>query len=422
VRSRQRRILLLAPFAPSGEAHHGGARALAGLLEGLAIRNRIALIHFRGPKDDSLDPHLRERCEQVVEVLPPRPTPPLRQLRSASGMFRGRPVWATKVRTAQFRNRVATLCAHWVPDIIQVEFSVMGQYLDALDGCTAPRVLTVHDPGAESAHERAASGSLPARAFHSIDAWAWDRFESAVINRVDAAVTFTDRDRAALLRRSPLARIVTIPLSYPVPRLPLDPTGCHPPRILFVGSFTHPPNVDAARRLIERIFPLVLAQVSDASLDLVGGGAVPHFSGARSERVRVTGPVPKVSPYLNDAAVVVVPLRLGGGMRVKVLEAMAAGKAVVASPLAVEGLDVTDGREFVLAESDGNFADAVVNLIQNPEARLELARGARTWAERKLTWDASVRAYEALYDSLEAKEKLFREECSEASTAFRIRE
>jgi glycosyltransferase involved in cell wall biosynthesis len=116
--------------------------------------------------------------------------------------------------------------------------------------------------------------------------------------------------------------------------------------------------------------------------------------------VVVTGRVPDVTPYLDRAALVVVPLRLGGGMRVKVLEALAAGKAVVASPLAAEGLSVVGGKHLVLAESDEQFSDAIVRLLAEPEGRVALATCARSWACANLAWEGPIAAYERLYQSL----------------------
>jgi glycosyltransferase involved in cell wall biosynthesis len=107
-----------------------------------------------------------------------------------------------------------------------------------------------------------------------------------------------------------------------------------------------------------------------------------------------------VTPYLDRAAVVVVPLRMGGGMRVKVLEALAAGKAVVASRLAVEGLDVVDGKQILLAETDKQFIDAIVQLLYYTERRTALAVCARAWACANLGWEGSIAAYDALYESL----------------------
>jgi len=113
------------------------------------------------------------------------------------------------------------------------------------------------------------------------------------------------------------------------------------------------------------------------------------------------GVVPDVRPHLDRAAVVVVPARLGGGMRVKVVEALASGKAVVATALAVEGLDLAPGEHAILATTDGEIADAVVGLLREPERRRALAAAARAFALAHLRWEDVVAAYDALYASLD---------------------
>jgi glycosyltransferase involved in cell wall biosynthesis len=135
-------------------------------------------------------------------------------------------------------------------------------------------------------------------------------------------------------------------------------------------------------------------------LYIVGDHPTPQIRQMANATVVVTGRVPDVTPYLDRAALVVVPLRLGGGMRVKVLEALAAGKAVVASPLAVEGLDVMDGKHVLLADSDRQFSDAIVQLLTQPERRTALAAHARSWARANLDWEGPIAAYERLYQNL----------------------
>jgi len=119
----------------------------------------------------------------------------------------------------------------------------------------------------------------------------------------------------------------------------------------------------------------------------------------------ITGQVPSVTPYLDRAAVVVVPVRLGGGMRVKVLEALASGKAVVASPRAVEGLELVDGQGIVIADSDEEFCTAISELVESVERRVSLGRDARSWAEANLGWEQVVLAYEDLYRNLLAADE-----------------
>ncbi len=150
--------------------------------------------------------------------------------------------------------------------------------------------------------------------------------------------------------------------------------------MLFVGSFGHPPNIDAAIRLARGIFPGVRARVPEATLEIVGDAPPQAVRRLAGEGIVVTGRVADVRPHLDNAAVVAAPLRLGGGMRVKVLESLAAGKAMVATPRAVAGLGLEPGTHALIAESDGELSDALVSLLGDPELRRRMGRAARSLA------------------------------------------
>ncbi|MEJ7811826.1 MAG: glycosyltransferase family 4 protein [Gemmatimonadaceae bacterium] len=399
-----RRLLVLAPFAPRLDATHGGSRTIAQLIDALARRHRVALLYLRATAEPPVDDALRERCEIVEEVAHGRRGGPVRRTRRrlhlAVSLLRGRPMWATICKVEAYAARAAALAHTWRPDIVQMEFHVMGQYATALGGCLAPRVLVQHEPGALAARDRQRSQGDVATLLHRLDARAWERYEPAVMAGVHAVVVFTERDQQALAPLAPRTPVVRIPLGMIVPDRALDPLGHPPPSLLFVGSFAHPPNVDAAVRLAGAILPALLARHTDLVLYIVGADPPARVRGMAGEHVIVTGRVADVTPYLDRATLVVAPLRLGGGMRVKVLEALAAGKAVVATPLAVEGLSVTDGEQVALGETDRQLCDAIGALLDSPERRAALAARARAWAVANLGWERPVAAYETLYASL----------------------
>jgi glycosyltransferase involved in cell wall biosynthesis len=170
--------------------------------------------------------------------------------------------------------------------------------------------------------------------------------------------------------------------------------------VVFIGGFRHPPNVDGALRLATSIFPLVRDRAPDAVLELVGAAPPDALLRARGDAVRVTGAVDDVRPYLDRAAVIALPLRIGGGMRVKTLEALAAGKAIVASPVALAGLDVVDGKHVFVAEQDHEFAERILRLLGDPALRRRLGKAARQFAIENLDWQERVRQYEELYARL----------------------
>lgn len=403
----ERRLLVLAPFAPRLDAGHGGGRAMAQLLAGLAKRHRISLLYLRGDGEPGVDDGLRgclERVEEFSRFGRNRAVGLRRrvrkQVRAAAALVSSRPTWATHCSVPSLAARVRELARTWRPDVVQAEYHVMGQYLACLNGSPARRVLTEYEPGVGPARELWRSSRGFDRFRNRLDLLAWERFEGRVARLADAVVVFTARDREALAPYTGSVPLVTIPLGMELPARPLDPAGQPPPSVLFTGSYNHPPNVDAALRLARSIFPRVRERRPDAVLTLVGEAPPEELRAAAGPGVTVTGFVPSLLPYLDGAAVVAAPLFQGGGMRVKVLEALAAGKAIVASPLAVEGIGVADGEQVLLAKTDEAFAEAILALLEDRDGRVTLAGRARAWAEENLGWERPVAAYEELYDRL----------------------
>jgi glycosyltransferase involved in cell wall biosynthesis len=378
---------------------------MAQLLAALTSRHSIALVYLRSPDEPPLDDIFYERCDLIEEV--PRlwtgrslAQRAVRNGRIVASLLSLRPMWVTDWASEQYHERVRTLAQVWQPDIVQIEYHVMGQYLLALDGYKAPCILVEHEPGVYAAPYL--KGLHPAfnRLAHSLDKIAWKRFELGVIRKVQAVVVFTERDRRAIEGFGLQTPIWRIPVGTMIPDQPLNPLGRPPLSLLFVGNFLHPPNIEAALRLARKILPPVQQQFPELKLYIVGQQPPPELIQISGDHIVVTGRVPDLTPYLDQAALVVVPMRLGSGMRVKVLEAVAAGKAVVASPLAVEGLEVSDGDQLSIAENDQQMSASIVKLLSNPEQRAALARRARDWACANLGWDKPVAQYEALYESL----------------------
>jgi glycosyltransferase involved in cell wall biosynthesis len=397
------RVLALLPFAPRFDSPHGG-RATAEFLIRLARRHDVALLCLREPGEPQTEQALRDTCAFVEEAELSGPssndsTDGLRRRRRLWGLLRGSPMQVSEWRSSLFERRARALVESFAPDILHVEPLAMAQYLDVADSA-APIVLVAHEPVAQTADEILRSSHGIDEIVRWLDRRAWYRFERETISRADAVVVLTERDRRALEAAAAGTHVVTIPLGVEISPEPLDPVGTPPPSILFVGGYGHLPNVEAALRLGREILPRVRERRPDAVLHLVGDRPPKAVRELANDGIVVTGRVPDVRPFLDAAAVVVAPLRMGGGMRNKVLEALAAGKAVVASGLAAAGLNAEEAQQLRLAETDSEFAAAIVELLQDEEARRALAGGARRWSEAHLGWDERVDTFEGLYRSL----------------------
>ena len=350
--------------------------------------------------DEHVDPVIAEHCDLVQEIPPPTTSSHWRRLAWSVGLLRGLPPWATDCRSREFEQALERLLDEWRPDVVEIHLQALAQFVDAAARRRIPSLLVDYDPASAWADEVRRTTTGPRRLARRFETAVWRRYERATRPRFDAIVVFAERDLDAVRPTAGRAILRRVPLAVEVPERPLDPSGSEPPRILFVGSFGHPPNVDAALWLAETIFPRVAALVPDARLELVGHAPGDEVLALAGGAVSVHASVADVTPYLDRAAVVVAPIRMGGSMRMKVLESLAAGKALVVSPRAAEGVEALAGRQLLVARNGEEMVDALASLLLDPARRRRLAESARRWAEANLGWEHGVAAFEELYGML----------------------
>jgi glycosyltransferase involved in cell wall biosynthesis len=355
---------------------------------------------LRRAQEASVDAAIVDSCGVVTEVPAPARCWLRRRLAWGVGLVTGLPPWAVDCRSSAFDSALAHILDEWRPDVVEIHLQAMAQYVAVPGRMGVASVLVDHDPGSGWADELLRGTTGLRRLSRRLEVGAWRRYERRTRPRFDAIVVFADRDLAAVRPSTNQTPVMRIPLAVDVPGRPLAPEGSGPPTVLFVGGFAHPPNVDAAHWLAASIFPRVLQRVPDARLELVGNEPGDGILALGGGRVSVHGSVPDVTPYMDRAAVVVAPIRIGGGMRVKVLEALAAGKALVVTRRAAEGLDVQPGEHLLVADDEDQIAETLVGLLLDRQRRRRLAENARRWAESRLGWDEGVAAFEELYESL----------------------
>jgi glycosyltransferase involved in cell wall biosynthesis len=169
---------------------------------------------------------------------------------------------------------------------------------------------------------------------------------------------------------------------------------------LFVGNYDYAPNTDAALRLARDIFPRIRQQVPAARLYLVGGNPPPELKTCASDCIEITGRVPDLRPFFEFSMIFVSPLRLGAGIKNKILEAMAMETPVVATPLSCDGIPVTQGRHVLMAETDEDLANAVLRLLHDAHLRQAFRRNGRSLIEEHFTWQRVTDQYESLYQQV----------------------
>ncbi len=213
------------------------------------------------------------------------------------------------------------------------------------------------------------------------------RLEDRILRQADEVLVCSAQDKQTLLaRHAKGAGVRVLPNTVELVDKPVlsppEQSACH--ELLFLGAMNYPPNADGACHLVEDILPRLPAEFAGAvHLSVVGFKPSSRVQAlAASGRVTVTGGVADTRPYYQRARMALVPLRFGGGTRIKILEAMALGRPVVATSLGAEGLDVVDGEHILLADSPETFARAIVRLLSDPELAAQLARNGRALVER----------------------------------------
>jgi glycosyltransferase involved in cell wall biosynthesis len=203
----------------------------------------------------------------------------------------------------------------------------------------------------------------------------WRTFQLSLASHVERIVVPSELDAV----RSSFTNVAVVPNTYPRPRRPAGgPSAERPPVVLLQGSLGYPPNIDAAHWLATTIAPKIRAQVPGLEIRLVGRPATNVLKLNEPGVVTVVGEVPSMSTELAQASVAVVPIRYGGGTRVKILESFAHRVPVVSTTLGAEGLDVQDGVHLLIADDPDDFAAATVRLIGDPALRTRIADEAET--------------------------------------------
>ena len=224
------------------------------------------------------------------------------------------------------------------------------------------------------------------------------RYEPEQIRRFHHVLAVSEQDRDAMSGIADPARISVIPTGVDLGAYRYDPEArATAPLVVFTGSMDWTPNVDGVEFFCRDIWPTIIEQVPNARFRIVGRDPHARVRKLASASVEVTGTVSSIVDHLREAAVVVVPLRIGGGTRIKIYEGMAMGKAIVSTRLGAEGLDVRHERDILLADDSRQFAEHVVRFLRDGETRGRYEAAAAATAQ-KYDWSVvTERLIKALY-------------------------
>ncbi|HEV2754514.1 MAG TPA: glycosyltransferase [Actinomycetota bacterium] len=342
-------------------------------------------------EDNANAPALKEHCIDVT-VFAAEPPPPAPSTE---------PAQVVRHRAPEMSAHVAAAIESGAFDLVHVEGFYLMQHVP--DPCPLPVLLVEQNVEyvlwrqragtAVSKHERDAAITEYLRTLET---------ETAAWGRADICAALTADDAAIMGAALPGLDVRLVPDG--VDHLPLVPRSERRAQdgvVVFAANFGYQPNVDAALYLCDEVWPRVARRRPGARLLLVGNAPPPEVVElGRGNGVVVTGRVPSIDPFLERAAVVVCPLRVGGGIKVKMLEAMSRGKAIVTTGVGAQGLDRFAGAAFLVEDHPAAFAHAVVAVLDDAGLRTGLEEGALRAARRLPTWDEAASALGECYRDL----------------------
>jgi sugar transferase (PEP-CTERM/EpsH1 system associated) len=315
-------------------------------------------------------------------------------LRSRFGRL---PYFLAKYALPEFRRAVEELAARERVDLVLCDFL---QSAVALQGSALrPRVIFEHNVEYMIRKRHWETEEHPLRKWLLAAEWKKAReAEAAICREFDHVITVSEEDERQIREEFGATRVSALPTGVDVEYFTPQDAPQRAGNLVFVGSMDWQPNEDGIFWFVREVYPKIREGAPHSSLTVVGRNPSERIRklADQNDSIEITGTVPDVRPYLARAEAVVVPLRIGGGTRIKIFEAMAMERAVVSTTLGAEGLPVQKGQEILLGDSPATFADAVVQLLAQPEAREALVRAGRARVIRDHTWESVARRMEEI--------------------------
>lgn len=337
-----------------------------------------------GTENDPLPAPLAASDLEVIRIPHRRPSPPAAAFASLFGPW---PYPIVRARSGALERRLGELVRERAPDLVWLNQLHTATALDAIT--TGVRVLRQQNVEHVFLERYAASRRSPfARAFAAMQAARMRKLEARLCSQCDLVLAVQDLERDALRRLAPDALVETLPIGVNVDRF-LERRPASPPAVLLTGSFGWAPNAEGAVRFIEAGWPAVRDRIPGVRLRLAGKGMTPALSeAARRAGAEPVGYVNDMAPEFARAAALVVPLWVGAGARVKIIEALAAGVPVVSTPLGAEGLELDPGQDYLSSERPEGLGQAVLEVLENPPLAERLSASGRARSRERYSLDA----------------------------------
>jgi polysaccharide biosynthesis protein PslH len=375
----------------------GGRLRSYHILSELSQRHRLTVLttHAPGEDPDALQREL-PHCERVISF--PHAAPKAESARFAGAMarswFSSLPVDLLKWRVPELRAEVERMLETGNVDLCIADF--LHASANVPSRSSVPIILFAHNVESMIWRRLAANETrLWRRLLLEIEWRKVRRSERDACTRSQLVIAVSPVDASSLAENAPGARTRSIPTGVHTGYFSANGTPEAPAHLVFSGAMDWYPNEDAMLYFFDEILPLIRHEIPGVTMTVVGRNPSGRFRAAgEAAGVRITGTVDDVRPFIDEGTVYVVPLRVGGGTRLKIFEALSMGKAVVSTAIGAEGLPLVDGEHFVCADAPKEFSRAVVSLLRDPNGRRSLGKAGRQLVQDHYSWSSVARDFE----------------------------
>lgn len=363
----------------------------------LSARHTVTLLSYARPHErDGVAGLASQMAVRAVEMAPP--SSKRKRVAQVLTIASARPYYCREVHSERMQQAIDDLCSTGNFDVIQLESSFLCTFRFPHD---TRLVIDEHNIESEL-FQRMCEGerSLPRRIFNRVEYTRFRRFEEACWQRAAACVVTSEREVQAVRTSAPHTPLEVVPNAVDLDYFAPSDVPAEPHTVIFNGTLNYRPNLDAARYLIDDIWPLVRRRYPDARLTLTGGHEGVDIRSLTRPGVRLLGEVPDIRSHVHGAAAVAVPIRIGGGTRFKVLEALAMGKPTVSTAVGCEGVEVRDGEHLIIADEAHAFASRLCEVFENAALRDALGQAGRSLIEARYSWELAGVRLESLYQQI----------------------
>jgi sugar transferase (PEP-CTERM/EpsH1 system associated) len=387
------RILMISHFVPF-PPNTGALQRNFNLLREIALSHEVhlvtltqkALLPDKARLDEAIS-RVSQYCK-TIRVFPiPSDKSPFRWYSMLLiNLLSGLPYSVKRFFSSAMNNEVGKIIRESAIDVIHVDTIDLAQYVSSITGI--PMVLNHHNVESDLLRRRAHNASNPLVKWYAhMQAGRLSAYEKRMMPLFHDNLAVSTIDKTVLERMCPRARLSVVPNGTDTEFFtPSDRKQEY--TLIFAGGLNWYPNKDAMIHFCTCILPTIVKECPQVRMQIIGQDPPKELAGFSSQKlpVDVLGFVPDVREYFAAAAMQVVPLRVGGGTRLKILDALAMGKAVVSTSIGEEGLELVNGRDLLIADTDDDFAKKVIMLINNKELRRTLGRNGRATVEQKYSW------------------------------------